>query len=147
MTTCRGRPLRRWILIGLLGFLGVRALAGGAQFVLVPSGDVVGVSTAVLEPTPFDHFLVPGLFLFGCLGVLPLVVAFGLYRGDARAWTAALAVAGLLATWAIVEGSLLGFGERLQYLNLLQAIAMAVLAFTPAVRWHRDAQVTVGREG
>lgn len=67
----RGRPTAVWLLQGLLGFLGVRALLGGGQFVLAPSGRILGLSPSMVSGTPFDDFLIPGLVLFGVLGVFP----------------------------------------------------------------------------
>jgi hypothetical protein len=128
------RPLALWLLIALLTVLGVRGLLGGGQFLLAPSGSIIGVPTAVLAPTPVDDFLLPGVFLFVTLGILPLVVAAGLYDGRSWARGGAVGVALLLGVWAIVEGFVLGFGERLQYVNLVQSVAMLVLAVSPSVR-------------
>lgn len=126
----RGRSLLSWVLLGLLGTLGLRALVGGGQFLLVPSGDLIGVSTSVLAPTPFRDFLVPGLFLFFVLGIFPLVVVYGLFEGYQWARYGTLAVGLVLTGWAITEGIVLGFGERLQYLNLLQGVVVVVLALS-----------------
>lgn len=105
--------------LGLDGFLSVRVLLGGAQFLLVPSGELIGVSTALLAGTPFRDFLLPGLFLFAVLGVGPLVVAYGPAQNRRWAWSGSVAVSLVLAAWVIAEGVLLGFGRRLQYPNLL----------------------------
>ena len=132
----RGRPPLVWVLLVVAGILGVRAILGGGQFILVPSGEVVGVSPSVLAGSPFRDFRIPGFVLFVVLGAFPLVVALGIHRGRPWAWWGTLAVALALAGWAIAEGMVIGFGERLQYLNLLQAIAMFVLALVPSVREH-----------
>lgn len=142
----RGRPLALWALIGLSGTLGVRGLLGGGQFLLVPSGDLVGVSTRHLTGTPFGDYLVPGAVLFVALGVGPLVVTYGLYRGDGWAWFGVVLVGVVLAAWVIVEGVVVGFGERLQYPNLVQAVAMVLLAGAPSVREHLDRPVRTVRE-
>lgn len=129
----RGRSPSYWVLLGLLVTLGVRGVAGGGQFLLVPSGDLIGVSTSVLGPTPFRDFLLPGLFLFFVLGIFPLIVAYAIFEGRQWARHGALAVGLVLTGWAIVEGVVLGFGERLQYLNLLQGVVVAILALSH--RW------------
>lgn len=135
----RGRGGAVWLAIGLLGVLGVRGLVGGGQFVLVPSGALVDVSTTVLTPTPFADFLVPGLFMVLAFGVAPLVAVYGLY--DDRQWapSATIAVGFVLVGWAIVEGFVLGFGERLQYLNLLHGIVLVAVAAIPSLRSRSDA--------
>lgn len=132
----RGRPAVLWLLMGLLGYLGIRALLGGGQFIVAPSGAIVGLSPAVLSGTPFRDFLLPGLFLFVGLGVFPLVVLYGVYRSYQWAPAGALVVGVVLGVWAVVEGFVLGFGERLQYVNLVQAIVIVVLAGSRAVRDH-----------
>ena len=127
-------PLGRWTLAGLLLVLCVRGLVGGAQFVLVPSGDFVGVSTRVLAPTPVRTFLLPGVFLFVAFGVAPLLVLYGLFTRRRWARPGAVAVALVLGGWALLEGVVLGFGDRLQYVSLAQAILVLVLAAAPSVR-------------
>ena len=78
----RDRPSPCWLLIGLLGFLGVRGLLGGGQFVLVPSGELIGLSTEHLASTPLDDYFLPGVVLLVGFGVVPLATSYGLYRGD-----------------------------------------------------------------
>lgn len=128
------RPFAFWALLALLGLLGVSGLAGGAQFVLDPSGGIVGISTAELAGSPFADYLVPGIVLFVVLGVAPLVVCYGLLRTRRWAWPAAIAVGLALAIWVLVEGLVIGFGERLQIPHFIQAVAIVVLATVPSVR-------------
>lgn len=128
----RGRSLAVWVLMALLGTLGIRALIGGGQFIIAPSGDIIGVSTTVLASTPVRDFFLPGLFLFVALGIAPLLVLFGLYSKHRWAIAGTIVVAGTLVGWAIIEGVVIGPGERLQYFNLLQGIVMLILA---VYRW------------
>lgn len=130
----RGRPPLVWLLIGLLGVLGVRGFVGGGQFLLVPSGEIVGVSTRVLQPTPVSDFFVPGLFLFFALGIAPIAVAYYCARRVRWAPEAVVAVGSVVTGWAVLEGIVLGFGERLQALNLLYGVVLIGLALTPPVR-------------
>lgn len=128
------RPLSVWILLGLLGVLGVTALAGGAQFVLVPSGAVVGLSTSELSGSPFADYFVPGVILCTVLGALPIAVVYGLYRGHRLAWLGALLVGVALSVWVVVEGSVIGYGRRMQYPHSLQAVAILALSVLDSTR-------------
>ena len=130
----RDRPFLVWVLLLLLFSLGIRGVLGGGQFLLAPSGDIVGVSTAELAGTPFRDYLLPGLILCSVLGVVPLVVTVGVYRGRRWSWFGSALVAIALVIWVGVEGIVIGFGERLQYPNLLQAVVMLVVAGAPSVR-------------
>lgn len=138
-TRLRSRPLTVWMLLVFLFSLGLRGVIGGGQFLLDPSGDIVGLSTAELERTPFENYLIPGLILSSVLGIAPLVVTIGVYRGRRWAWFGSIIVAIALVVWVIVEGIVIGFGKRLQYPNLLQAVAMLVVAGAPSVRAAFDA--------
>ncbi|AUV84392.1 hypothetical protein C2R22_22890 (plasmid) [Salinigranum rubrum] len=127
-------PVAVWVLMALVGVLGISGVAGGGQFVLAPSGDIIGLSTTLLRGSPFESFLLPGIILFTVLGVYPLVVLYGLYRGSRWAWPAALSVGAALIVWVLVEGAIIGFGKRFQYPHLVQGIAIVVLALLPSVR-------------
>ena len=134
MRKWRGRPLPVWLLLAGLITLGGRAVLGGSLLVLDPSGGALGLDTAALAGSPFTDFLVPGVVLTVAIGVLPLVVAVGLFRGRPWSRPGSLLVAVLLVIWVVVEALDVGVGERLQYPNLLWALALAALALAPSVR-------------
>ncbi|AUV84488.1 hypothetical protein C2R22_23365 (plasmid) [Salinigranum rubrum] len=114
--------------------LGVSGIVGGGQFILAPSGRLIGISPTLLANSPFESYLVPGLILFSILGVFPLVVVYGLFRRKRWAWPAAIAVGVALVVWVLVEGVVIGFGKRLQYPHLVQGVVIVGLAVLPSVR-------------
>ena len=66
--------------LGALGFVGATALAGGAEMVLAPKGNVF-VKGAWLDHLPgLDSYVVPGLVLGVGLGGGSLVAAYGIWR-------------------------------------------------------------------
>lgn len=83
---------------------------------------------------PVSDFLLPGIVLVVGFGLFPLAVAYGLYRGHDRAWMASAVVAVGLLGWVLLEGLLMGFGERLQYQNGVQGVVMLLLSLAPSVR-------------
>ncbi|WP_136687580.1 hypothetical protein [Halorhabdus amylolytica] len=123
-----------WLLIVLTGSLGVRGLLGGGQFIVDPSGDLVGLSTAELSGSPFSDFLLPGIVLFVVLGLGPILVVVGLTRERRWAWWGAVGVSVALIAWVLAEGWVVGFGERLQVPNLLLAITMLSFSLSRSVR-------------
>jgi hypothetical protein len=82
--------------------------------------------------------LIPGLVLSSVLGIVPLVVTVGVYRGRRWTWFGSILVAVALIVWVVVEGVVIGFGERFQYPNFLQAVVMLVVAGAPSVRAEFD---------
>lgn len=133
-TALAGTALVRLATAGAAGLVRRQGVLGGGQFLLAPSGDVVGLSTAELAGSPFRDSLIPGLVLCWLLGVVPLVVAPGVYRGRPWAWVGTVLVAVVPVVRVAVEGFVIGFGERLQYPNLLGAVGMLLVANARSVR-------------
>lgn len=71
-------PFTSKLLILLHLLLGIGAVFGGMVLVIDPSGELIKMPITLLENSPFDSFLIPGIILFVVLGVLPLIVSFAL---------------------------------------------------------------------
>lgn len=59
-------------------------MVGGGLLVLVPSGEALKMSEAMLWRTPFDSFQVPGLVLFVVIGLGSLLTAGRVLRRGAQ---------------------------------------------------------------
>jgi apolipoprotein N-acyltransferase len=104
---------------------------------MAPSGEIVGLSSAPLDRTPFRDFLVPGIFLFVVFGLVPAVVCYALYTRRRCGWISSVGVAVAMLVWVLVEVAV-GFDRPTTYLNLATAGAIVVLAVHPAVRHGRS---------
>jgi hypothetical protein len=123
-----------WLLMACLLFLGIGAIGGGGQFLLDPTGGIIGMPVDVLAGSPFTDFLLPGLILFTVLGLFPLVVLYGLYTRRSWAWPAVIMVGIALIIWIVVQGLIVGFGHWLQWLYLCLGFVLILLALLPSVR-------------
>ena len=65
----------RTVSIILLFFLGLLALYGGWCFISDPSGKSIQIPIEVLDGTPFNDFLIPGIILLIANGFLSLLTA------------------------------------------------------------------------
>jgi menaquinone-dependent protoporphyrinogen oxidase len=137
------RPLRR-ALVGLCGFTGVTAVAGGMQLMLQPHGAAL-TPTTMLDGTPFTSLFVPGLLLAGVVGLTNLVAGTLVFRRHRAGDLAALAAGLALTTWIVVQVSLIGAGHWLQALYL--AVGLATIGgagwlarLRRGVLWQRSAQ-------
>jgi hypothetical protein len=111
------RPLGVYCLFALMLFQAISAMIPGFMLVAFPSGKAVGLPLVQLEHSPFRDFLVPGLYLFFVLGVLPAVTLFGLllrpawhyfellnyYREQHWSWTYSYYTGILLILWIDAE--------------------------------------------
>lgn len=141
-------PATRNTLLILLGFLGLGALGGGGALTISPSGRLLGMPLALLAPSPFRSFLVPGLILFIVLGVAPCLLVVALLKKPASplaerlnffadmhwAWTGSIYVAFALIIWLQLEMMFLNAVSWLHTVYMLLAVAILFVALLPQVR-------------
>jgi hypothetical protein len=132
-------PLHRFRLaaVALELFLSIGALGGGGALMLGPRGEILPLPLAALRGSPFDTYFVPGLILFGALGLGSLVAARLAWLGHPMAPVAASVVGVVLLIWIAVEIAVIGYSNEppLQpfYLLLGAAITTVGLTWTGAV--------------
>jgi hypothetical protein len=95
----------RWgrLTVGLLVFLAVGALGGGAALVAAPDGSILQMPLSLLDDSPFPDYFVPGLILGGMFGLGSLVAAaLGLRRARVAPFLAfAIGVGQMI--WIVVQ--------------------------------------------
>lgn len=139
----------RNIYLSLLAFLGLSAIGGGGALIISPSGKLLGgLPLSILERSPFNDFLVPGIILFVVLGIIPslLVIAllnkpnsvfadrFNFFKDMHWAWTFSIYVAFALIIWIQVETIYIQGVGWLQTFYMLYAIPLILVALLPQVR-------------
>jgi len=120
------RMIRRCLLV-LHVFVGVGALAGGLAAILDPMSPM-GMPASSLENSPFDSFLIPGILLFGVIGLgnLAAAVLFALkkpWQGYASG-----VMASVLMIWIVVQCVMLRAVVFLHVLFFLFGAVMGCLA-------------------
>ena len=147
VTPEKTRPLTAWLLIFFMLLLGVGAIISGAMLFVQPDGGLMGMSTSLLEGSPFNNYLIPGIILFLFVGVFPFIVAMGLiitkWRGlhflnpfpaHHWAWTGSIAAGVILLIWIITETALLGNISVLQPAMAVWGVIILLLTAAPDLR-------------
>ena len=139
----------RNILISLLAFLGLGAIGGGGALIISPSGKLLGgLPLSILERSPFDNFLVPGIILFVVLGLIPCLLIYALIKRPVSkiagyfnffmdmywAWSFSVYVAFALIIWIQVETIFVQGVGWLQTFYMLYSIPLVFVALLPKVR-------------
>jgi hypothetical protein len=116
--------------------LSIGAVAGGLMLMLAPRGEIIPLPLSALAGSPFDTYFVPGLILFGVLGLGPLVAARLVWLRHPFAPAAEFVVGASLVTWVGVEVAIIGYSAE----PPLQAIylVLGVVILLGAIRWLRD---------
>jgi len=74
------RSFSSYLLIALVFFQIISAIPAGLSLIFDPSGGSLGHSKEILQHSPFSDFLFPGLFLFVLLGLIPVLIFYGLIK-------------------------------------------------------------------
>lgn len=115
----------RRILLVLLIANAVAAFAGMTG--LINNG--LGLGEEMLDGTPFESYLLPGLLLGAGVGLTHVVAAVLVWRLMPYAALASMASAFALAIWMFVQVSLIGGGFALQWIFFaLAMIEIGVIA-------------------
>jgi hypothetical protein len=114
--------------VGLLVWLGLGALAGGAALVAKPDGSVMQMPLSWLAGSPFPDFFVPGLILGGLFGVGSFAVAvMGLRRWHIAPFLA-FAIGCAMMIWIVVELAIIRGISILHPLYFLTGLGIAAAA-------------------
>ena len=138
----------RNLLIILLAILGVGAVFGGGVLIISPSGQLFGMPLSLLDHSPFNNFLVPGIILFTILGIAPIGVTialikkpafefaelFNFYKDMYWGWTYCIYTAFALIIWIQIEMTFLRAVHWSHTLYMLLAVAILFVALLPQVR-------------
>lgn len=135
--------------LALLSFLGLSAFGGGGTLIISPSGKLLGgLPLSILENSPFDDFLIPGIILFLVLGVFSIFIVFALIKKPISmfaerfnlfsdmhwAWTFSIYIAFALIVWLQTEMYFLQAVSWLHNFYMALAIAIIFVAILPQVR-------------
>lgn len=101
-----------------------------------PTGELLQMPLSMLEGSPFDNFLIPGIILLMILGVFPIVVFYGLWKRANWAWKGALTVSVALIIWIGVQIWMVGYHSDppLQFIYGLLGVVLLGVVMIPSVR-------------
>ncbi|SDW07410.1 hypothetical protein SAMN05421781_0352 [Marinococcus luteus] len=130
--------------------LGIGALAGGGVLIISPDGSMSSMPLEILRNTPFNNFLIPGIILFTCLGVLPVVTAIflasekslrvsgklSLYKEAHGAWNSSLYIGFILIGWITVQMYLIEEVVFLHVFYILLGLLIQIITLLPSVKNH-----------
>ena len=127
-------PSLRLVLVGLLAFIGLGGLFGGINMLADPYRPM-GMTTHMIQRTPFDTFVWPGGLLLVLVGVVPLflAVAFLTRVHPHPGWVVAFGVglmAWIVTQWLVVDA-------RLWLQPAILAIGLGIVALG-ALLWRRS---------
>src|SRR6056297_1677577 len=146
MNGSKNKPYWVYILWVLIGFQTLLGLAGGLVMVFDPTGKTLRIPGIFLLGSPFEDYLIPGLFLLSFLGIFPAFTLLGLlgynwkgpsllnlYRNIHWGWTYSLYVAIILIIWMDIQVFFIGYWHVIQTFNALMGVLILIVTLLPPV--------------
>jgi hypothetical protein len=123
---------RLMIVLHLL--VGISAVAAGTVLSSDPSGRALSFETQWLDHSPFDDYLIPGLFLGIVNGGLNLAAAYALVGKKWWAPLLSLAASAVLVTWIVIQWLIIGYQHWSQLVWAVVFSGMLLLCLPRALR-------------
>jgi hypothetical protein len=150
MNEKRRKSFACYLLIFLHIFLALGALFGGGVLIVSPDGSILSMPLSMLENSPFNNFLIPGMILFVGLGILPLITAIylisekplkiaeklSLYKGIHWSWNHSLYVGFILIIWITVELYMIQGVAFIHVFYIFLGIIIQSITLLPSVKDH-----------
>lgn len=148
------------LLIDLQLFLAVGALFGGSFLIIDPSGELMDMPLSLIEHSWFSNYLIPGLILVAIFGVMPLIIAWGLFKqwtwssaekcnlfADMHwSWTFTLYSGIALILWITVQVLIIDRFVVIHFIYMALAIVILAVALLPGVQKMYKKGLNEGRE-
>ncbi|MFB6465435.1 hypothetical protein ACE38V_01325 [Cytobacillus sp. Hz8] len=144
------KPFTCYLLIFLHIFLGIGALFGGGVLIVSPDGSILSMPLKMLQNSPFNNFLIPGLILFVGLGLLPLITAFFLIsekpsnfaeklklnKENDWSWNSSLYIGFILIIWITVEMYMIQGVAFIHVFYIFLGLFIQAITLLPSVKRH-----------
>ncbi len=142
------KPISLYVLQSLVGFLSFSAIGGGLILISQPSGEFVGLETSMLDDTPFEDYMIPGIILLTVLGTSSAILTYSMlkspdwtwpdklnpYDDQHWIWTSSLCFGFAILIWMNVQFAAIGFNAVIQWIYLILGFAVLVSALMPSVK-------------
>jgi hypothetical protein len=119
-----------YVILGCLQiFIAIGAIPAGVGYLMDTSGAKLGVTPELLEKSPLDSFLLPGLFLVLVNGLATATGGVLSFLRHRYAGLAALVLGNILILWIIIQVAWIGMISFMQPMFFVIGVIETVLGF------------------
>ena len=111
----------------LLLIVGIGAVAAGIELILKPNGSALGMSVELLEDSPFQSFLIPGIILFLINGLGSFLGAILSFKKHALSGKVTIVLGFAMIIWISAQIYWIGWINWMQTFFFLVGIIEVIL--------------------
>jgi hypothetical protein len=108
--------------------LALGAFISGGMLIFDPSGENMGLARDFLSDTPFHNYLIPGILLFGVIGLTQALSAIKLKSGGSYVKEILIFAGISILIWIIVQLYMIGYVFFLQAIILFVSVVELIYA-------------------
>jgi hypothetical protein len=124
----------RIFLILLLSLVSLTAIVSGGFMILYPGGTALNLPLSILEPTPFQDFMIPGWLLLS-VGLVHLFALLQWWQKTGTRFNWSIAAGVLLSGWIVMQMLLLAIVNWWQVGYLFAGVLIVLSAWQLKGKW------------
>lgn len=124
------RPVQVVALFLLVLFQGISGIFGGIGLTADPSGESLKIPIEWLKGSPFINYTIPGIVLLFLLGIVPVIIAIGLWKKIAWSRKVSVYLGIALLIWIIVEIAVIGYRHEPPLQLIYGIVGVLILVFS-----------------
>jgi hypothetical protein len=125
----------RSLLFILVLFIAVTSTLSGLLMISNPDGGVLNLPRSLLDGTPFNDFLIPGILLTGAVGFVNLLAVFFNLQRHTKRYNWAIAGGMMISGWIITQMILIQKIHWLHFIYLGVGMLIILIAYQLKGKW------------
>lgn len=125
----------RSFLFILVSFIAVTSTLSGLLMISSPEGGILNLSPALLEGTPFKDFLLPGILLTTCVGIVNLLAVFYNLQRHTNRYNWAILGGLMISGWIVIQMILIHAIHWLHFIYLGIGLLIVLIAWQLKGKW------------
>ena len=125
----------RSLLFILVSFIAVTSTLSGLLMISNPDGGVLNLPRSLLDGTPFNDFLIPGILLTGAVGFVNLLAVFYNLQRHPNRYNWAIAGGMMIGGWIVAQMILIQTIHWLHIVYLGIGLLVILIAYQLKGKW------------
>lgn len=125
----------RTLLFLMTCFIALSSIISGLMMMSNPNGEIFNLPLSLLNGTPFNDYLLPGILLTLIVGIVNLHAVFYNVQNHPYRYDWAMAGGFIITVWIMVQVILTGMIHWLHFIYFLVGVLIILIAYQLKGKW------------